>query len=99
MKKTLFFVFLMMLLAACGGGTAVSPTAESEVPAAKPPTKEAAEAVATETVVEEVEEAENAADASFPAANVAGAAVVRERDWVKGAEEPIITIIEYGDFQ
>ena len=99
MKKALFFVFLMMLLAACGGGTAVSPTAESEIPAAKPPTKEAVAASPTDTVAEEAEEPETAADDSFPATNVADAAAVREQDWVKGAEEPIITIIEYGDFQ
>jgi hypothetical protein len=27
------------------------------------------------------------------------AGVVRDRDWSKGAEDPLVTIIEYGDFQ
>lgn len=27
------------------------------------------------------------------------AAVVRDTDWVKGAAEPVVSIIEYGDFQ
>ncbi len=27
------------------------------------------------------------------------ASIVRERDWVKGATVPVVTIIEYGDFQ
>ncbi len=31
--------------------------------------------------------------------NPAQASVVRARDWTKGAEEPLVTIIEYGDFQ
>jgi hypothetical protein len=29
----------------------------------------------------------------------AEAAVVREQDWVKGATEAAVSIIEYGDFQ
>lgn len=37
--------------------------------------------------------------AGFPAKDAAEASIVRERDWKKGAEEPAVTIIEYGDFQ
>jgi len=33
------------------------------------------------------------------AATMAEAAVVRDTDWVKGAADPLVTIIEYGDFQ
>ncbi|HID52453.1 MAG TPA: hypothetical protein EYP41_10485 [Anaerolineae bacterium] len=98
MKKMLFFVFLIMLLAACGGGTAELPTSEPQAPAANPTADEATDTAETEAEPVAVEP-QPETDASFPAANVAGAAVVREQDWVKGAEEPIITIIEYGDFQ
>ncbi len=98
MKKLLFFVFLIMLLAACGGGTAELPTTEPQAPAANPTTDEAADSAETEA--EPVaEEPQPETDASFPAANVADAAVIRQQDWVKGAEEPIVTIIEYGDYQ
>lgn len=98
MKKILFFVFLIMLLAACGSGTAELPTTKPQAPAANPAADEATDSAKTEAEPA-AEEPKSETDASFPAANVAGAAVVRERDWMKGAEEPIITIIEYGDFQ
>ena len=34
-----------------------------------------------------------------PAETAAEAGVIRDRDWTKGAADPLITIIEYGDFQ
>jgi hypothetical protein len=34
-----------------------------------------------------------------PAANVAEAAVLRDDDHTHGAVDPVVTIIEYGDFQ
>ncbi|MCP4363049.1 MAG: hypothetical protein GY796_34020 [Chloroflexi bacterium] len=33
------------------------------------------------------------------AATIDEAAAVRDTDWVIGAEDPLVTIIEYGDFQ
>lgn len=34
-----------------------------------------------------------------PATSFEDAALVRDVDWVKGAEDPVVVIIEYGDFQ
>lgn len=36
---------------------------------------------------------------TFPATTVEEAAVIRDNDWAKGATDPAVTIIEYGDFQ
>ncbi len=55
-----------------------------------------------EPVVEEETEAPQTQVAStdfVPAVSVAEAAEIRSQDWTIGAEEPRITIIEYGDFQ
>ncbi len=68
-------------------------------------------ATATESetaVAEENEEEEVAADTAVspidgptyqPASDIATAAILRDSDQTKGATEPIIAIIEYGDFQ
>ena len=112
MKKVIYFLLILFLLAACGQATA--PEDESD----------AAEVPAVEAVPEPVEgdsepeanidssaydasateagsaEEETAVDAGFPmATSIEEAAKRRETDWVKGAEDPLITIIEYGDFQ
>ena len=42
---------------------------------------------------------ESAIIPGFPATTVQEASIVRERDWKKGAEDPLVSIIEYGDFQ
>ena len=49
----------------------------------------------SETVAEEPP----AASVNFPATTAEEANIVREVDYFKGAEEPLVTIIEYGDFQ
>jgi hypothetical protein len=55
---------------------------------------------AGETAVAPATASENPADTAVnPATTVAEASIVRDRDWVLGADEPAVTIIEYGDFQ
>ena len=52
------------------------------------------------TDAEEMVVSDDGSPAAFsPAATVAEAAVVREHDQVRGAASPLVTIIEYGDFQ
>ena len=102
MKKHLWLLFVLLLLISCGpsGGepatepqhpeatavasTTVAPTTPSQ------PTEESAETTATN---------DDPVVAIFPATTVDEAAVIRERDWVHGATDPLVTIIEYGDFQ
>ena len=43
--------------------------------------------------------AEQAAPADPLTVSLEQASMVRESDWVKGAMVPVVTIIEYGDFQ
>lgn len=81
--STLLALLSFLLLAACSGGTAVS-TPEST---AQPPA-----ATGGDTAV-------SAATSFTPAANVDEAAVLRADDHTHGAAEPIVAIIEYGDFQ
>lgn len=54
----------------------------------------------TAAVEEEPEEdtGETAVDLA-PEVSLADASLIRTEDWAKGAAEPLITIIEYGDFQ
>lgn len=51
-----------------------------------------------ETAVEADNNVAQLAD-TFPATNFQEAAVIRDHDWLRGATEPAVTIIEYGDFQ
>lgn len=89
----------MGLLAACGSGGAV----EGE-------TTVTSSTTATGTAVPEPVESDanaptSADDAAGPivhypvAGTVIEAAEIRETDWAKGAAEPLVSIIEYGDFQ
>ncbi|MCP5097269.1 MAG: hypothetical protein GY943_17115 [Chloroflexi bacterium] len=65
--------------------------------------EEVVEEVAAEEAVEEVETAVTSSHdgiANFVAATTpAEAGEARSVDWVKGAEDPDVVIIEYGDFQ
>ena len=87
--------------------TADEPTGsdQAELEAAEP-TEAVAEAEPTDTETAESEEESEAetdtavANADFqPAQNFTEAAQLRAADYTKGAEEPIVAIIEYGDFQ
>lgn len=82
--KKLFALLFVLLLAAC------SATAPNDIePTTKPVT---ADTTTTDTKP----------DLSLPitpAATAAEAGIARDRDWTQGASDPLITIIEYGDFQ
>lgn len=80
---------------------------ETEVPVAEEEEEEEAEdegePVADDTEMAEADMAEEVAvvdgPTHVPATNVQEALVEKPYDQVKGAEEPILTVIEYGDFQ
>ena len=100
MKRFVLLFAIMLMLAACG-----STSTETAVSVTDEPVK-AATAVAENNSVAEEAAAESAAPseevaaiANFPATNVAEASIVRDRDWTIGADDPLVTIIEYGDFQ
>lgn len=100
MKKAIWLLLLVLLLA-CGPSTTGLPPADinTEEETAVTNTEETAE-----TNGETPESDNSAAEATnlddfSPAGSVEEAAVVREQDWHKGAADPAIVIIEYGDFQ
>jgi len=85
---------------------AMSATATTEITAVPKPTSTSEPVPATEPTAEPAADSEETAvsddgsPAAFsPATTVAEAAVVREQDQVLGAADPLVTIIEYGDFQ
>jgi hypothetical protein len=101
MKKAIWLLLLALLLA-CGPSTTDSLPAVTgtEEDTAVTSTEETAEETAetTETTESTNMAATNLDDFS-PAGTVAEAAVAREQDWRKGAADPDVLIIEYGDFQ
>ena len=108
MKKAIWLILLAFLLA-CGPSvaetqpttvaaveeTAVAPT-EVIVETEEPETEEPLDA--NNETAQSAPPAANLGDFS-PASTVEEAAVVRQQDWRKGATDPIVVIIEYGDFQ
>ena len=85
--RKLFLLLLILLLAACGATDELT-TAVEEAPD-----------VADEAVTSE-EAPASADDVDFEIATTAEAAgVARPRDWTKGTDDPLVTVIEYGDFQ
>ena len=78
--------------------TAPNPADEPEADSSEEATPVADAATEAEEATEKESET-NESVAGFPATNFEEAAVLRERDWFKGAEEPVVEIIEYGDFQ
>ncbi len=106
MKRALWLLPLLLLLA-CGSSPSTFPSADAPVNTAVPAPADSNEAE-SETPTEPAVESDNTASdappaaglAEFaPAATVEEAAQVRSQDWYKGAEEPAVAIIEYGDFQ
>jgi hypothetical protein len=91
MRKLLLIPLLFLLLVACGAS-------EEAEPAGEAPEDNSGPADVAESEVEN-EAPSVSADSISPAETVAEAGVIRDRDWTKGAEDPLITIIEYGDFQ
>jgi hypothetical protein len=96
MRKYVVLLLLMMLLVACGTSEVPEPTepanAENGAPTAvsESSTGEKSSSGAPPAVT---------GDAITAAETAAEASVLRDRDWTKGAEDPLVTIIEYGDFQ
>ncbi len=104
MKRFVLLFAIMLMLAACGSTsteTAVSVTEEpTKAETAVSENNSVAEDAPEETAAESAAPStELAAIANFPATNVDEASIVRERDWTIGADDPLVTIIEYGDFQ
>ncbi len=107
-------VFLLLILAACGPAETEPTESESDgAPVATEVVEE--EGISTPTATNQPEaesEGETSdddeepeptveadVDVTFPATNFAQAALIRDTDYSKGAEEPVVEIIEYGDFQ
>ncbi len=113
MKRYRFLIaFLLLLLAACGAAeieptesvAELTPVATEAVVNEDVPTPTATDQVEPETESETTEEVSEptavpALEVAFPATNFAEAALIRDSDYFKGAEEPVVEIIEYGDFQ
>lgn len=101
MKKVLWLLLLATFVA-CGPTTTelVPPDTTVNVDTAVSPTDELAETEETEAAADQPSApvATNQDDFS-PASNITEAAVVRVQDWHKGATDPLVVIIEYGDFQ
>ena len=91
MRRIFLLILLFLLLAGCAAPEAAGPTAEPERDAPEPT------AVSEDSV--ENSEPVAALDPISPAQTAAEAGVIRDRDWTQGADDPLITIIEYGDFQ
>lgn len=93
---------ILFLLAACqaGGGAPVESRTDTE---AETDISETTSDPAPEVDSEESEVAEAPSDPMDNDISIsespAEAGVVRERDWTKGADDPLVTIVEYGDFQ
>ena len=89
MRKFLLLPFLLLLVA-CGSSGADDAVTDSADEAAAGSTSPTA-------VAEAVVQASG--DPITIAKSPQEAGEVRDRDWTKGAEDPLVTIIEYGDFQ
>jgi hypothetical protein len=94
--RKLLFLPLMLLLAACGAATAPVETPAPENGSGD----DAAPLQESEQVTSQGSERSAASKASVATgATPEEASIVREQDYVIGASDPTVTIIEYGDFQ
>lgn len=84
MKRVSTWLVLLFLLLLAACGASVSDTAVTSP---------------TESVQSENGDTAVAVTSFTPAQNVAEAAQLHPDDHTEGADEPIVTIIEYGDFQ
>ena len=89
--RKLLLIPLLLLLVACGASA--DPAAEDQ------PAEEDAEQTTVSEAAPESQAETVSADPITPAKTAAEAGAIRDRDWTKGAEDPLITIVEYGDFQ
>jgi len=98
MKKILLMLVLLLAVA-CGGPEApaseTTDSSESEVPTT------VAEDAAPEDTSADVAQQPSSPDSDdfTPASTPAEAGEVRDFDHAKGATDPAVTIIEYGDYQ
>ena len=114
MKRYGFLMaFLLLILAACGPAETETTESESGLTAVATevveeegnPTPTVTDQPAAESEDETSDDAapeptvETDVAVAFPATNFAEAALIRDTDYFKGAEEPLVEIIEYGDFQ
>ena len=98
MKKAIWLLLLTLLLA-CGPSTTNTQPADTDT--------EEETAVSNLETNDETGQSEGGTSAVAatnledfsPAGTVPEAAVIREQDWRKGAVDPAVVIIEYGDFQ
>ncbi|GJM42194.1 MAG: hypothetical protein DHS20C20_24760 [Ardenticatenaceae bacterium] len=99
MKKAILLLLLASLLA-CGPGTTDTQPAntDAEEETAVSTTEETAE-TNDDTPSQPLVLLPKNFDDFSPASTVEEAAVIREQDWQKGAADPVVVIIEYGDFQ
>jgi len=87
MRRLIWLFLGVWLLAACGAsGPSATPGATAVGETAVSPTSDTTTSAAPAPV-----------DAF--SGTLEEASIVREGDWVKGATVPVVTIIEYGDFQ
>jgi hypothetical protein len=99
MKRIVLLLFIGLMLVACGSSTSSDTlVAVPDAPAQPDPTQPAAEAENKASTDSETDPAVGEIP-GFPAATVEEASIVRDRDWVKGTDDPLVAIIEYGDFQ
>ena len=101
MKKILLLLLLLFAVA-CGGPEApVTEATDTDEPetAVSTPTTAVEEAATAETIaIADTSSSSTHADYT-PASTPAEAGIVRDFDQVKGAADPVVTIIEYGDYQ
>ena len=97
MKRIILLLIIGLLLTACGSTATETAVTVPEEPA-RPETAVPEEESAVETEPDTLSTESNAIP-GFPAATVQEASIVRDRDWTKGTDDPLVTIIEYGDFQ
>lgn len=100
MKKILLLLVLLLAVA-CGGPeapvTEATDNEESETAVSTPTT--ATEEVATAETIANADTSSSTRDDFTPASTPAEAGEVRDFDHAKGATDPTVTIIEYGDYQ
>ena len=89
--RNLLLIPLLLFLVACGAQETADTVDEEDAGSAKPTTVSEPAAESQPPAV--------SADPITPGKTAAEAGIIRDRDWTKGAEDPLITIVEYGDFQ
>ena len=83
---------LLLLLAACGSAAVPEATVAPQSPPADAPAAESEAQAANES-------SSRAVDDVVTGTTPQEAGVARDQDHIKGAADPLVTIVEYGDFQ